>query len=261
MYFLIVDPNYVKSVGEAVILQTFGLAEGVSNEDAIGKTNNLTGVRTNGDIFNLSITLTKIQGTVYTCKLADTSDSKPEDTIGGDRTASSSSFSSYADTFNSHKITFNTASSTFNNSFYGTIGSGFNGVVVDMNEMDTDDEWVGISRYAGGVEEVYGEDHQAHPNAMSAVSLTAFSDLRRGLENGVILVDCVAESISEVINFLLDEAELKNITTPDVREPLLHCFDKPNAVNNVDSYPFYFHFIVGLLNVKAVRCTSPNSPS
>ena len=50
-------------------------------------------------------------------------------------------------------------SSSLGNSFYGTVGSSFGGVVVDMNEMDTDDEaeWVGISRYAAGVEEVYGE--------------------------------------------------------------------------------------------------------
>ena len=52
-----------------------------------------------------------------------------------------------------------TISSSLGNAFYGTVGSNFGGVVVDMNEMDTDDEaeWVGISRYAAGVEEVYGE--------------------------------------------------------------------------------------------------------
>ena len=62
--------------------------------------------------------------------------------------------------------------------------------------------------------------------------MTAFSDLRRGLENGVILIDCIAESITEVLHSVLDEAELKQITTPDIRERIIHCFDKPNAVNN-----------------------------
>lgn len=71
---------------------------------------------------------------------------------------------------------------------------------------------------------------------MSAVSLTAFSDLRRGLENGVVLVDCDAESITEVLNLLLDEAELKKIVTPEIREPLIHTFEKPEAVNTPEEY-------------------------
>lgn len=71
---------------------------------------------------------------------------------------------------------------------------------------------------------------------MSAVSLTAFSDLRRSLENGVILIDSEADSINEVINLLLDEAEMKSIATPDIREPLLHVFDKPDASNTPEPY-------------------------
>lgn len=84
-----------------------------------------------------------------------------EGIVRDNRSASSSSFSSYADTFSSRNntIQMRSVSSSLGNSFYGTVGSSFGGVVVDMNEMDTDDEaeWVGISRYAAGVEEVYGE--------------------------------------------------------------------------------------------------------
>ena len=53
---------------------------------------------------------------------------------------------------------------------------------------------------------------------MSAVSLTAFSDLRRSLESGVILLDVEANSLSEVVNQLLDEGEMKGLTMPEVRE-------------------------------------------
>lgn len=69
---------------------------------------------------------------------------------------------------------------------------------------------------------------------MSAVSLTAFSDLRRSLENGVVLLDVEAENLQEVINAILDDAEMKTITTPDMREPILHLFDNPQA-SNVDN--------------------------
>ena len=62
---------------------------------------------------------------------------------------------------------------------------------------------------------------------MSAVSLTAFSDLRRSLESGVILLDVEANSLSEVVNQLLDEGEMKGLTTPEVREPVLRPFDMP----------------------------------
>ena len=62
---------------------------------------------------------------------------------------------------------------------------------------------------------------------MSAVSLTAFSDLRRSLESGVILLDVEANSLSEVVNQLLDEGEMKGLTTPEVREPVLRLFDMP----------------------------------
>ena len=69
---------------------------------------------------------------------------------------------------------------------------------------------------------------------MSAVSLTAFSDLRRSLENGVVLLDAEGENLQEVINAMLDDAEMKTITTPDMREPILHLFDNPQA-SNVDN--------------------------
>ena len=62
---------------------------------------------------------------------------------------------------------------------------------------------------------------------MSAVSLTAFSDLRRSLESGVILLDVEANSLSEVVTQLLDEGEMKGLTTPEVREPVLRLFDMP----------------------------------
>ena len=62
---------------------------------------------------------------------------------------------------------------------------------------------------------------------MSAVSLTAFSDLRRSLESGVILLDVEANSLSEVVNQLLDEGEMMGLTTPEVREPVLRLFDMP----------------------------------
>lgn len=59
------------------------------------------------------------------------------------------------------------------------------------------------------------------------MSLTAFSDLRRSLESGVILLDVEANSLSEVVNQLLDEGEMKGLTTPEVREPVLRLFDMP----------------------------------
>ena len=59
------------------------------------------------------------------------------------------------------------------------------------------------------------------------MSLTAFSDLRRSLESGVILLDVEANSLSEVVNQLLDEGEMKGLTMPEVREPILRLFDMP----------------------------------
>ena len=68
---------------------------------------------------------------------------------------------------------------------------------------------------------------------MSAVSLTAFSDLRRSLENGVVLLssDNQIDSLQDVINLMLNEAEMKMITTPGVREQILRLFDYPQATN------------------------------
>ena len=68
---------------------------------------------------------------------------------------------------------------------------------------------------------------------MSAVSLTAFSDLRRSLENGVVLLstDEQVESLQDVVNLMLNEAEMKMITTPQVREQILRLFDNPQATN------------------------------
>lgn len=149
----------MKTVGESVVLQAFGLSvEG--EENVIGKTSTLTGVRASGEAFTLSITITKINNDVYTCKLAENSESSgtEEQVAESIHARSSSSFSSYADTFSSRKNSGRFTLSSFGNS-YSTIGSNFGGVVVDMNErgVDDDSEWVGISRYAAGVEEVYGD--------------------------------------------------------------------------------------------------------
>ena len=109
---------------------------------------------------------------------------------------------------------------------------------------------------------------------MSAVSLTAFSDLRRSLENGVVLLDVEAENIQEVINAMLDDAEMKTITTPDMREPILHLFDNPQAsnVDNADNntkegckvYVAKLSFLkkplVGLLRMKTPLVLSEKSP-
>lgn len=69
--------------------------------------------------------------------------------------------------------------------------------------------------------------------AVSAVSLTAFSDLRRALENGVISLDVRADTLQEVVNAMLDEAEVKHLSTPEVREPLVKLFEKRGGVGDV----------------------------
>lgn len=113
-----------------------------------------------------------------------------------------------------------------NYSYNNTAHSQFNGVFVDMTEIGPDDdEWIGTGRYTAGREEVF-DGQETQWSGMSAVSLTAFSDLRRSLENGVLLLDGEAESLLEVVNILLDEAEMKKLSTPEVRESLVQLFGK-----------------------------------
>lgn len=98
---------------------------------------------------------------------------------------------------------------------------------VDMTEIGPeDDEWIGTGRYTAGREEIYTGQETTQSSGMSAVSLTAFSDLRRSLENGILLLDGEADSLSEVVNVLLDEAEMKRLATPEVRESLIQLFGK-----------------------------------
>ena len=111
---------------------------------------------------------------------------------------------------------------------------------------------------------------------MSAVSLTAFSDLRRSLENGVVLLstDDQIDSLQDVINLMLNEAEVKMITTPQVREQILRLFDNPQATNAdnasseakegckvyVAKLSFLSKPLIGLVRVKTPLVLGEKSP-
>ena len=111
---------------------------------------------------------------------------------------------------------------------------------------------------------------------MSAVSLTAFSDLRRSLENGVVLLSTEdrIESLQDVINLMLNEAEMKMITTPQVREQILRLFDNPQATNAdtagsdakegckvyVAKLSFLTKPLIGLVRVKTPLILGEKSP-
>ena len=114
----------------------------------------LTAVRTNGDVFPMRVTVVKVNNNVLTAKLEDTNQPTIEVDGGAerDRTMSSSSFSSYQDTFSSQR-----SGSIYTNSLYRSSLGSFAGVVVDMNEIDDESQWVGTGRYTAGREEVYRE--------------------------------------------------------------------------------------------------------
>lgn len=214
--------------GKKIVLEAFGIyqegASGspeVSNEQEASK---LVGVKTNGESFELSVILVKVSANVITARLSDGSEAM----VQAPHLISSSSFSSYADTLSrSHTYSVGSGGQT---SFYGrdytASLSHFGGLVVDMAEIGTEtEEWIGTGRYCAGKEEVF-EEGDALTGGLSAVSLTAFSDLRRGLENGVILLDVEADTLSDVVNTMLDDAEMRQISTPDVRDPLIQLFSK-----------------------------------
>lgn len=217
----------MKEKGEKAVQEAFGLfQEGTSGSPEIQKeqeASKLVGVKTNGVSFELSVTLVKVSSNVITARLSDGSDV----TVQAPHMLSSSSFSSYADTLSQSRAY--SVGSVGQNSFYGrdytSSVSQFGGLVVDMAEIGTDsEEWVGTGRYCAGQEEVFEEDTRL--GGISAVSLTAFSDLRRGLENGVILLDTEAESLTDVVNAMLDDVEMRQISTPEVRDPLVQLFSK-----------------------------------
>ena len=220
----------MKEKGEKTVQEAFGLfQEGASGSPEVEKDHEskLVGVKTNGESFELSVTLVKVSSNVITARLSDGSDN----TVQVSRMQSSSSFSSYADTLSqSHTYS---VGSVGQNSFYGhdytSSVNQFGGLVVDMAEIGTDnEEWIGTGRYCAGQEEVF-EEGNGRLGGISAVSLTAFSDLRRGLENGVILLDTEADSLPEVVNALLDDSELKQISTPDIRNPLVQLFSMKDS--------------------------------
>ena len=108
------------------------------------------------------------------------------------------------------------------------------------------------------------------------MSLTAFSDLRRSLENGVVLLSTEdrIESLQDVINLMLNEAEMKMITTPQVREQILRLFDNPQATNAdtagsdakegckvyVAKLSFLTKPLIGLVRVKTPLILGEKSP-
>ena len=218
----------MKEKGEKAVQEAFGLfQEGASGSPEIQKeqgASKLVGVKTNGASFELSVTLVKVSSNVITARLSDGS----EVTVQAPHMLSSSSFSSYADTL-SHSHTYSVGSvgqSSFYGRDYTSSINQFGGLVVDMAEIGTDnEEWVGTGRYCEGQEEVF-EEGDTRFGGISAVSLTAFSDLRRGLENGVILLDTEAESLTDVVNAMLDDVEMRQIATPEVRDPLVQLFSK-----------------------------------
>lgn len=217
----LIDPAFVSEKGKEFVLNAFGIGEGSSAESpALSESPKLTAVRANGDTFDLTVTINSVTENVIKATLSDGSDPVIE---SRSRVASTSSFSSYADTLTRlpvySTVTSRSSMGDFTLSQYG-------GLVVDMAEIgETGDEWIGTGRYRAGKEEVFSEGATT-TGAVSAVSLTAFSDLRRALENGVISLDVTADTLQEVVNAMLDEAEVKHVATPEVREPLVKLFGK-----------------------------------
>lgn len=179
LFVSFLDPNFKKTTTEAEILKAFGLgldsqdsgevaastnaakpAEAEQTEQAeqpakpAGKGTVLTAVRMNGDVFSMRVTVVKVNNNVLTAKLEDTNEPTIEMDVTNpkDRTMSSSSFSSYQDTFSSQR-----SGSLYSSSLYRSSLGSFAGVVVDMNEIDDESQWVGTGRYTAGREEVYRE--------------------------------------------------------------------------------------------------------
>ena len=217
----LIDPAFVSEKGKEFVLNAFGIGEGSSAESpALSESPKLTAVRANGDTFDLTVTINSVTENVIKATLSDGSDPVIE---SRSRVASTSSFSSYADTLTRLPV----YSTVMSRSSMGDFTlSQYGGLVVDMAEIgETGDEWIGTGRYRAGKEEVFSEGATT-TGAVSAVSLTAFSDLRRALENGVISLDVRADTLQEVVNAMLDEAEVKHLSTPEVREPLVKLFEK-----------------------------------
>lgn len=162
------------------------------------------------------------------------------------------------------------------NNPYAVGGDDYDGVVVEMAEMNDDDdlEWVDTAMYASGVEENLqdsrDDEHVGFPSRLgvcpsrcvnvrvgvyapvcvyvcriidacgaltpsppaqdhdgvnlSAVSLTAFSDLRRSLAEGAILLDADAATLLEAVELLMTETERKGLTDEEEREQMLSKF-------------------------------------
>lgn len=196
--------------------ESFGLIADPSSK--LNQKASVRAVRATGEVFDLLLTITKVTHNIITASLRDAT---APDAIQPPHTVSSAS-ASYQDSLSSYQ---------------STLSHLYSGLVVDVNELNGDaGEWVGTGRFAAGMEEIsgVGADAAFDPqdkanNVVSAVSLTAFSDLRRALESGVILLDVEANSLSEVANLLLDEAEMKGLSTPEIREPVLRLFDMPET--------------------------------
>ena len=151
----LIQPSYLESDGRDAIFKYFGITEEKGEREA-KDIDHIMVVRENGDTCEIKVTVLTMKNGVYTAKLHDASSDAASDmssdTEGYQRTVSSIG-SSYASTFYPTSIR----------------GSFFGGLEVDMNEIDTDNEWVGVGHYSAGMEESYQDGGKA---TVSAISLT-----------------------------------------------------------------------------------------
>ena len=151
----LVEPPFLKGVGRDAIFKYFGITDEKGEREA-KDLDHIVAVRENGESCEIKVTVLTNKNGVYTARLHDMNSDAASD-VSSDAESYQQSVSSVGSSY---------ASTFYPNSIRGSF---FGGLDVEMNEIDTDDEWVGVGRYAAGVEENY-RDHSNAP--ISAISLT-----------------------------------------------------------------------------------------
>lgn len=151
----LIQPPFLKEVGRDAIFKYFGITDEKEEREA-KDLDHIVAVRENGESCDIQVTVLTNKNGVYTARLRDTNSDAASDI--------SSDVESYQQSVSS-------VGSSYTNTFYPNSirSSFFGGLEVEMNEIGTDDEWVGVGRYAAGMEENYRDNSNA---PISAISLT-----------------------------------------------------------------------------------------
>ena len=87
-------------------------------------------------------------------------------------------------------------------------------------------EWSEISRWIKYQEEVEPEGNRWSKPHISTPSLRGWLELRKGLNSGLVLVDCEAENFASLCQLLSDELINKQIVSNEIAEKLVELWQK-----------------------------------